>query len=219
MNRFSGSGLGGMRGERLLFSRLDFAVSAGGMLLLTGPNGSGKSSLLRIMAGLAAPVAGMLAWNDAPIARDVTAHARRLGYLGHHDALKPALTAAENLDFWLGLAASPPPGVLAGKAAGKAAGMAALERMGIAALADFPVRLLSAGQCRRLALARFVPGAAPLWLLDEPTAGLDEAAKSAFAALLDDHMAAGGMAVVASHEEIGAPTAHLDLAGGMGAVL
>ncbi|MFI4998071.1 MAG: heme ABC exporter ATP-binding protein CcmA, partial [Hyphomicrobiales bacterium] len=135
---FAGRALACRRGARLVFEGLDFALEPGGALLLRGPNGSGKSSLLRLMAGLLQPVEGAFSWGDGPIAPEPERHRRRLAFLGHLDAVKPALTVAENLRFWCGAGA-----VERG-----------LEAFGIAALARIPARLLSAGQRRRLALAR-----------------------------------------------------------------
>jgi heme exporter protein A len=181
--RFTGRGLVCRRGERFVFAELDFDLVPGGVLLLRGPNGSGKSSLLRVMSGLLRPAAGALAWDGVSIDSDPERHRRRLAFLGHLDAVKPALTAAENLAFWCGPAAVE----------------RALDCFGIARLARLPARLLSAGQRRRLALGRVVGGPAPLWLLDEPTNGLDSEAEAMFAAALAAHRASGGMAVMALH--------------------
>lgn len=201
--RFTGRDLCCRRGERLIFRHLDFDIRPGGVLLLRGPNGSGKSSLLRLMAGLLRPVEGALCWDGAPVAAGPDLHRRRLAFLSHLDALKPALTAAENLGFWRG------PGPVA----------RALGALGIEALASLPARLLSAGQRRRLALARIVASAAPLWLLDEPTNALDEDAEAMFAAALARHRAQGGMAAIALHGGRAPPEADvLTLAGGRGPV-
>src|SRR5579859_5300521 len=154
---FTGSGLGAVRGEKRLFSGLDFRLPPGGALVLTGPNGSGKSSLLRLMAGFGRPVAGHIAWDSADVARDADAHRARLHYVGHQDGLKPALTVAETLRFWAALAGSR----LADPAP-------ALAPLGLVGLAGTPCRFLSSGQRRRLALSRLAVRPAPLWLLDEP---------------------------------------------------
>ena len=153
-------------------------MAAGGALLLTGPNGSGKSTLLRLLAGLLRPAAGTLTWDGADALADLPAHARRVAYVGHQDAVKPALTAAENLRF-------------AARLDGGAVG-AALATIGLEELADLPARMLSAGQRRRLALARLALSRAPLWLLDEPTLGLDAASVERFGAMLAAHRAAAG---------------------------
>jgi heme exporter protein A len=173
------------RGERLVFRDLDFSVPAGGALLLAGPNGSGKSTLLRLLAGLVRPAAGLLLWDEADALADLSSHAARLAYIGHQDAIKPGLTVAENLHF----AARLTGGCIA----------EALTAFGLADLADLPARLLSAGQRRRLALARLALSAAPLWLLDEPTLGLDQASVERLGALLAGHRARGGIIVAATH--------------------
>ena len=175
------------RGGRLVFAGLDFALSAGGALVLRGANGSGKSSLLRILAGLLRPAGGSLEWAGAPVSEDPEAHRARLHYVGHLDALKTALTVAENLAFWAGLR---------GSAAGVGAG---LDHFGLGELADMPARYLSAGQRRRAALARLVASEAALWLLDEPTVTLDEASVAALGRAMAAHRAAGGIVVVATH--------------------
>lgn len=178
-------GLAVFRGERLVFRDLDFAVPSGGALVLAGPNGSGKSTLLRLLAGLVRPIAGRLLWNDADALSDLTLHASRVAYLGHQDAVKPGLTAAENLALPARLSGGSVP--------------TALAALGLEALADLPARMLSAGQKRRLALARLALGTAHLWLLDEPTLGLDSAAIDRFGRLLADHRAAGGIVIAATH--------------------
>src|SRR5690242_9239064 len=155
---FQGDALGCRRGEALIFEAVDFALEPGDALWLSGPNGSGKSSLLRLMAGLLAPVQGAIAWSGTPIAKDREAHRARLRYLGHLDAVKTHLTVAENLGFWAAYWDLAPGAVVP-----------ALARLGIAHLADAPARQLSAGQRRRSALARLALGTAPLWLLDEPS--------------------------------------------------
>jgi heme exporter protein A len=179
------TGLAAFRGERLVFRDLDFTVAAGGALLLTGPNGSGKSTLLRLLAGLLGPAAGTLTWDGADALADLPAHARRVAYLGHQDAVKPALTAVENLRF-------------AARLSGGAVGTA-LAAVGLQDLADLPTRMLSAGQRRRLALARLALSQAQLWLLDEPTIGLDRASVQRFGAMLEAHRASNGLMIAATH--------------------
>ena len=178
-------GLAAFRGERLVFRDLSFAVPAGGALLLTGPNGSGKSTLLRLLAGLLRPAAGTLLWNGEDTLADLPLHARQVAYVGHQDAVKPGLTAAENLHF----AASVHGGDVRG----------ALAKVGLDELSDLPVRMLSAGQRRRLALARLTLGDAPVWLLDEPTLGLDAASVERFGAMLEGHRKSDGIVVAATH--------------------
>jgi heme exporter protein A len=178
-------GLAAIRGERLVFRDVGFALPAGGALLLTGPNGSGKSTLLRLLAGLLRAAAGTLRWNGEDALADLPAHARRIAYVGHLDAVKPGLTAAENLAF----AARVGGGAEAG----------ALATAGLTELADLPARMLSAGQRRRLALSRLALGQAALWLLDEPTVGLDDQSVERFGRLLEAHRLGGGWVVAATH--------------------
>lgn len=179
-----GDQLAAIRGERLVFERLSFRVAAGGATLLVGPNGSGKSTLLRLLAGLKRADAGTVLWDGADVTQDPGAHAARLVYVGHQDAVKPGLSATENLS--LGRAGD-----------GDVAG--ALAAVGLAALADLPARMLSAGQKRRLALARLGLRPVNLWLLDEPTLGLDSASVARFGVMLAAHRARGGVVVAATH--------------------
>ena len=181
------------RGERVVFDGLSFKVESGEAVLLTGANGSGKSTLLRLLAGLLAPAEGKLLWQGADAFADRAAHAGRLRYLSHADALKPALTARENLGFFARLW-------------GGDAG-AALDELGLAPLAELPARVLSSGQKRRLALARLALAPAALWLLDEPTVGLDAASVERLGALLARHRAAGGMVLAATHLPLPLPDA------------
>jgi heme exporter protein A len=178
-------GLAAFRGERLVLRELNFSVPEGGVLVLAGPNGSGKSTLLRVLAGLVRPCAGRLLWAEEDALADLPTHAARIAYVGHLDAVKPALTVAENLHF----------------AAQLAGGMVedALAPLALGALAELPARMLSAGQKRRLALSRLALSRAPLWLLDEPTLGLDLASVERFGTLLAAHRAQGGLVVAATH--------------------
>lgn len=191
MANFEGRTLQCRRGGRDVFAGLSFILPPGGALLLTGPNGSGKSSLLRLMAGLLQPAEGTLLWGGRPVAEAPEAHAARLHYLGHLDAVKPVLSVSENLRFWAGLRGGR-------QAAGGALGHA-LERFALTELAAVPGRLLSAGQRRRLALARLVAVPAELWLLDEPSVALDHASVGRLAAAIAEHRAGGGRVVVATH--------------------
>ena len=177
--------LAAIRAERLIFRDLSFTLAAGGALLVRGPNGAGKSTLLRLLAGLLPPAAGRLTWNREDALSDLPTHAARVAYLGHQDAIKPALTAAENLRF-----------------------AARLSGRDIrAALADLPARLFSAGQKRRLALARIALSNAPLWLLDEPTNALDQSAITRLATLVAAHRSQGGLVIAASHTPLPLPNA------------
>lgn len=201
-HRFEGRGLGCQRGGRLVFDRLDFTLASGGVLILKGPNGSGKSSLLRTMATLVRPARGDLIWDGAPVSDDPQSHAGRLHYVGHADAAKPAMTAEELLTFWSGM-----------RGANGISVAAALERFGIGHRADFPARYLSSGQKRRLALSRLLVSEAPLWILDEPTVGLDVDGVTALEEAIAAHRSRGGMIVAATHIrfEAGESVSELDL--------
>ncbi|WP_338050903.1 heme ABC exporter ATP-binding protein CcmA [Roseicella aerolata] len=182
-----------LRGERAVFAGLSFQLGAEGALLLVGANGAGKSTLLRLLAGLLRPAAGELLWDGEDALADRAAHAARLRYLSHQDALKPALTARENLllfaRLWGGDVDT------------------ALAALDLLPLAELPARVLSSGQKRRLALARLALAPAPLWLLDEPTVGLDAASVERLGLLLARHRAAGGMVLAATHLPLPLPGA------------
>lgn len=183
---FEARELAGERGGRIVFAGVSLSLAPGGALLLTGPNGAGKTSLLRVLAGLGRIADGALLWEGRPALEDRLAHAQRLALVGHLDALKPALTVAETLGHEAR--------ILGGDAA------AAITALGLEPLADHPVRILSAGQRRRVALARLVLCAArPLWLLDEPTVALDVAGVATLGRVLAAHRARGGMVVASSH--------------------
>lgn len=187
-DRLRGTDLACMRGGRRVFAGLGFTVPAGSALALTGPNGAGKSSLLRLIAGLIRPEAGRLDLDGGDPEATVAEQAH---YLGHQDALKPSLTVFENLDFWrryLG---------------GSGEAGAALEAVGLDRIATLPAGYLSAGQRRRLSIARVVAVERPLWLLDEPTSALDAAAQTMLAGLMRAHLAAGGLIVAATHGPLG----------------
>lgn len=201
-DRLEARDLACIRGERLVFEGLGFSLHQGCALRLTGPNGSGKTTLLRLLAGLARPYAGTISWNGDGIAADPDAHRRRTAWLGHCDAVKPWMSVAENVRFWA---------ALRGRDAAMVDG--ALDAVGLAGLADLPAQVLSAGQRRRLALARVFASGARLWLLDEPTVGLDAPSRTALETALAAHCAAGGLAVVATHQPVALPDeAALDLA-------
>jgi len=194
MVQFTGSKLHCIRGERVVFSSLDFKIESGQALVLQGANGSGKSSLLRLMAGLLKPETGSLLWDGEQTDEGADVHSARLHYLGHGNAVKPALSVRENLNFWAGLITAKER-----KAQDGFGVEAALKRFEIAHLADLPARFLSAGQCRRLALARLLCATAPLWLLDEPTNALDARSTEVLADLIGEHRAQGGMVALATH--------------------
>jgi heme exporter protein A len=179
------------RGGRRLFSGLSFAADQGSALVVTGPNGSGKSSLLRALCGLLPLESGGCALEGGDPERSVGEEAH---YLGHADGLKGALTAGENLAFWAGALGGDP---------SREAQNAALLQVGLAHVIDFPVRVLSAGQKRRVALARLLVAHRPIWLLDEPTTALDAAAQTAFAAIMRSYLDGGGIVVAATHAPLG----------------
>jgi heme exporter protein A len=185
--------LAAFRGERLVLRDVSFTVRPGGALILSGPNGSGKSTLLRILAGLGRADAGRLLWCEEDALADRTVHAARVAYVGHLDAVKAGLTVAENLRFTARL--------------GGGDLRAALGRLHLEELAELPARMLSAGQKRRVALARLVLSRAPLWLLDEPTVGLDAASVERLASALAAHRSGGGMVVAATHLPLPLPDA------------
>jgi heme exporter protein A len=187
--RLSASDLACVRGGRQVFYNLSFTLGAGVALMVTGPNGAGKSSLLRLVAGLVHPAAGrlVLEGGDGELTIGEQAH-----YLGHQDALKTALSVQENLAFWVGFLA-----------AADAKVDAALAAVGLEALADLPALYLSAGQRRRLSLARLVAIKRPIWLLDEPTSALDAAAQGMLTDLMRAHLAGGGLILAATHGPLG----------------
>ena len=192
-----------IRGGRRLFQGLGFALGAGEAAVVTGPNGAGKSSLLRLIVGLLRPAAGKIALDGAEMDRTVGGSAH---FVGHLDGVKSALSAAENLEFTRAL--------LGG---GSAATAAALARLGLAPLASLPVRMFSAGQKRRLALARLLVAPRPLWLLDEPTSALDSDGQETFAALAAEHLAGGGLIVATTHAPLNIERAQEIRLGGGGA--
>lgn len=200
--RLEARGLTIRRGYRLLFERLDLDLASGEVLQLTGPNGAGKSTLMRVIAGFSQADAGAIRWSGAGEDGEV---ASLLHYHGHREGLREALTPRENLAFSAGVLGGDPARV-----------PAALERLGVAMLADLPVQVLSAGQRRRVALARLLVAPRPVWLLDEPLAALDTAGQALVGALIAGHAAAGGMAIVATHQPLGISVRHLTL-GGMAA--
>ena len=197
--RLLGQGIRCVRGGREVFSGLDFGAAAGEALAVTGRNGSGKTSLLRLIAGLLVPAAGSIALEggEAELSLPEQAH-----YLGHRDALKPALSVAENLAFWRDF--------LGGEQTDPAE---ALRQVGIDHAAHLPAAFLSAGQRRRLSLARLLAVRRPLWLLDEPTTALDAAGQDMFAGLMRDHLARGGLIVAATHAALGIEARELQMGG------
>jgi heme exporter protein A len=182
------SGLACVRNGREVFTGLGFSVGQSEALMVTGRNGVGKSSLLRMIAGLVRVAGGQLALLDADPDQTIPEQAH---YLGHQDALKPSLTVAENLSFW------------ARYLGGTEPVQGALAAVGLTALADLPAAYLSAGQRRRLSIARLLAAKRPLWLLDEPTSALDREAQDTLAGLMRQHLSGGGIIVAATHGPIG----------------
>jgi heme exporter protein A len=186
--RFFGEDLTCIRGERVVFAGLHFSLSPGEAVTLGGRNGSGKTSLLRLMAGLTPAASGRLAWDDGAVADEPERHRARLHFVGHLDAVKSVLSVRENLAQWALL-----------RGGGRDAIAASLARFGLAALAEAPARYLSAGQRRRLSLARLAATPAVLWLLDEPTIALDRDGVAALYDAIAEHRAGGGMVVIATN--------------------
>jgi len=181
------------RGERRLFSDLRLAVEAGSWLHVTGENGSGKTTLLRTLIGLCAPDQGQICWQGVPTRERADEFRRALIFLGHHVALKDELTPLENLHF---LAA------VDGLSVGEGEALAALIRLGLRGREALSARFLSAGQKRRVLLARLLVRQAPLWVLDEPFTALDGAGVELVAGLIETHLAQGGMAILTSHQAV-----------------
>jgi heme exporter protein A len=197
--RLSGRGVRCVRGGREVFSGLDFSAGAGELLAVTGRNGSGKTSLLRLIAGLLAPAGGSieLEGGEAELSLAEQAH-----YLGHRDALKPALSVLENLRFWREF--------LGGESFDAGEG---LEAVGLDHAANLPAAYLSAGQRRRLSVARLISVRRPIWLMDEPTAALDAAGQGLLAELMGDHLGRGGLIVAATHGPLGLEARELRIGG------
>jgi heme exporter protein A len=194
--RLSGNGLGAERGGRVVFTGIRFAIAGGEMLAVTGPNGAGKSTLLRVVAGLLQPAAGAIRIDPEPEAGISGA----VHYLGHLDALKPSLSVADNLGYWRRLYG------------GEGDVETTLDQVGLAHLIDLPAGRLSAGQKRRVALARLLVSARPVWLLDEPATALDAAAEAMLGGLIAAHLAGGGIVMAATHRPLPlAPSATLTL--------
>ena len=196
---FTGKNLTCTRGDTTVFTDLDFDVDPGEALIVRGVNGSGKSSLLRMAAGFLAPTEGELRREGDLIAKDPENHFTRLHYLGHLNALKPAFTVLENLEFWRRLFSG------STRSTSIKTDARALDRLGLSAIADMPTHYLSAGQRRRLALARLLAVARPLWLLDEPTSSLDDAGSETLVQLISEHLSTGGMVIAAVHGELAVP--------------
>ncbi len=181
------------RSEHTLFQGLGFELGAGEALLVRGGNGRGKTSLLRILCGLSQPASGTVHWRGAPLARVHEQYGREMAYVGHVNGIKDDLTPLENLR----LAAD-----LGGRALDEDAAVAALEGLGLGRCLDLPARVLSFGQRRRVALAGLVMAGALLWILDEPLTGLDVHGVALVEGLIRDHVLAGGMAILTTHQPL-----------------
>lgn len=190
--------LSAVRGGRTVFAGLSFAVETGQLMAVTGPNGSGKSSLLRVVAGLLAPATGSVSLDPVPDGGIGEA----VHYLGHLDALKGALTVRDNLGFWRRLLG------------GEASVDAVLDGVKLGHLADLPIGVLSAGQKRRVAIARLLLAKRPIWLLDEPATALDATAEATLGEIIGAHLSGGGIAIAATHRDLPLrPSLTLDLGG------
>ena len=197
--RLSGRGVKVVRGGRDVLSGLDFEISSGEALAVTGPNGSGKTSLLRIVAGLLALAGGSIDLDGGEAELNLAEQAH---YLGHRDALKPALSVLENLAFWrrfLGGDTFDP--------------RECLHKVGLDHAAHLPAAYLSAGQRRRLSIARLLAVRRPIWLLDEPTSALDTAGQTLFADLTREHLTRGGLVLAATHAPLGIEAGELRIGG------
>jgi heme exporter protein A len=197
-HNFSGLSVSGIefwRGDRRVLADVSLELGACECLHLLGPNGSGKTTLLRVITGLLSPEQGQVTWGGRDTHSDRDGWRASFSYLGHSDGLKPELTARENLEFETSLRRRLQDGEVD----------AALEQVGLAAARDLPAGILSAGQRRRLAMARVMLAAAPLWMLDEPYTNLDAGGTTLVAGVIGSHLAAGGSAIIAAHQALAIP--------------
>ncbi len=197
--RLRGRGVRCVRGGREVFSGLDFEAGAGEALAVTGPNGAGKTSLLRLIAGLLTVADGSIVFEGGETELTLPEQAH---YLGHRDALKPALSVEENLSFWRDF--------FGGEIFDT---RESLAQVGLDHATHLPAAYLSAGQRRRLSIARLLAARRPIWLLDEPTSALDAAGQDLFARLMGDHLARGGLIIAATHAPLGIPAKELRIGG------
>jgi heme exporter protein A len=197
--RLAGSGVRCVRGGREVFSGLDFEAASGGALAVTGANGAGKTSLLRMIAGLLTLAGGSIVLEGG---ENELMLAEQAHYLGHRDALKPALSVMENLAFWRDF--------LGGEVSDAAESLAAV---GLDHAAELPAAYLSAGQRRRLSIARLLAVRRPIWLLDEPTSALDAGGQALFAGLMGEHLGRGGLIIAATHAPLGIAAPELRIGG------
>jgi heme exporter protein A len=182
-----------VRGNRTIFRDVSFAVRPGDCFRLTGPNGSGKTSLLRMLCGLLSPASGTIRWHGAVIETLGEEYFSSIAYVGHRPGIKDEFTAMENLQISSGMR---------GIEISRKTCASALERMGLGGRMHLPARFLSEGERRRAAIARLVVGRSSLWLLDEVLTSLDRVAVETIQLVIEDHLAAGGMAIVATHQEL-----------------
>ncbi len=189
--KLSGENLTLIRGERCLFEGLDFALESGGLLLLEGRNGCGKTSLMRAIAGMLSLEAGEILWNDVPVMNQRQTFHGALVWLAHRTGLKGDLNMVENLDFERTL-----------RRQADRDTEEVYERLGIERLRKLPLRSLSAGQQRRVALARMLLADVPLWLMDEPFTNLDREGRKLVMELVEQHLGAGGLCVMAAHQDV-----------------
>jgi len=194
-----GQSLTCVRGGREIFAGLGLEVTSGQALAVTGANGAGKSSLLRMIAGLLPLAGGAIRLEGGA---DELTLAEQAHYLGHRDALKPSLTVRENLDFWQRFLGE-----------GTADIPRALDAVGLGHATHLPAAVLSAGQRRRLSIARLIAAARPVWLLDEPTSALDAAGQAMIAALMTEHLRGGGLILAATHGPLGISASELRIGG------
>lgn len=185
-----------IRQDRLIFKDLGFSLTEGEVLWVQGKNGAGKSSLLRIMAGLLKPASGEILWKGSSVQKDPDGYQDQFRYIGHQEALKPVLSARENLKFWADYS-------------GTNAVSLALKEFDLDKIADSPVGIMSAGQKKRTNLARLISSPAPLWILDEPVSSLDTHYIELFKHQLEKHVKGGGMALLATHQDLSLPSVRL----------
>jgi heme exporter protein A len=195
--QLAGDALGVERGGRVIFKAVSFQARSGDLIWLAGRNGAGKTSLLKVIAGLIAPLSGKITLSGG--SPDLTI-AQQVHFIGHEQAVKPALTALENLQFWT-------------RFLGGGDAEAALAAAGLDALAHLPAGVLSSGQRKRLSLARILAVHRPIWLLDEAKVGLDQASARLLSAQMESHVAQGGLIIAASHDELISHTQLIDLGG------
>ncbi|MDX6303370.1 MAG: heme exporter protein [Blastocatellia bacterium] len=185
--------LGCIRGDRRLFKSLNFSIQPGELIELRGANGSGKTSLLRILSGLAGPAEGEVRWNGQNIRSLGEEYSGVVSYLAHQNGVKDELSALENLRIACGVS---------GNVLSTAEAQTVLEQVGLSRQQNLPARSLSAGQKRRVALARLLRSRATLWLLDEVLTSLDDTAIKLSRRFIGDHLRKGGLAIIATHQEL-----------------